>query len=722
MFRIVLTFVLAVSSLTMYGQVPSLMMTNKDFEVREELAKREPWAAAILETLIHDADEFPSSYEERFGLTSVELPPEGGQWLHWYVCPETGTPLQFHPPNHNVCPDTGKEYSGRPFDQVPYQLRNDALHAAALKLGLAYRFTGDAKYAIKAASLLEAYADAYATWPLHDNNGKPSPNGARAYSQTLDESIWLIDLAWAYDLVRGSGQFTDAEKKHVEKDLLLASCDTISKAHREPTYNIQAWINGAIAAVGYTLRDPVLIHEAVDGPIGFRYQMHHFVQQGFWLEGSWGYQFYAMRPLTMTAQMAKLAGTDLWKEEPALLSLFQAPLGVVLPDGRLPAFNDTASTSLYDQDYLYERAYAASADSEYLRVLEHGGRTSLESLLFGVEHLPPSPVTSPGSQVFAEAGFATLRNTKNDFTIVTKFGPHGGAHGHFDKLGFVLYAQGRVLGVDPGNQLYGLPLHHEWDAMTVAHNTVSVDQERQSAATGRLLDWETGDNWTAVSMDAGPVYPDVDLQRTILLTPEYSLIIDHDTSLDGKPHTFDWTYHNFGKETLIAPFSLKPFRQFPKANGYGHLADSTSAQTSSEIDLRFDVVGDGRVHQTEARSNSGEATVRIPQQMPALPDPKSQIPATLHFSMAGAPATQLVTGTAPGPDLRVPVPFVLVRRVGIQEEFIATLAPGEDRKGGVPEETISVERLSSGEIIVQSAHFVDTIHTGNKFTYLRDRH
>jgi len=108
MFRIVLTFVLAISSLTMYGQVPSLMMTNKDFEVRKELAKREPWAAAILETLIHDADEFPSSYEERFGLTSVELPPEGGQWLHWYVCPETGTPLQFHPPNHNVCPDTGR--------------------------------------------------------------------------------------------------------------------------------------------------------------------------------------------------------------------------------------------------------------------------------------------------------------------------------------------------------------------------------------------------------------------------------------------------------------------------------------------------------------------------------------------------------------------------------------------------------------------------------------
>ena len=128
-----------------------------------------------------------------------------------------------------------------------------------MRLGLAYRFTGDTKYAVKAASLLKAYANAYSTWKLHDNYGKPTDNGGRAYSQTLDESIWLIDIAWAYDLVRGSGQFSDREKRHIENDLLRASYQTVSKAHHEPTFNIQAWINGAIAAVGYTLHDPALI-------------------------------------------------------------------------------------------------------------------------------------------------------------------------------------------------------------------------------------------------------------------------------------------------------------------------------------------------------------------------------------------------------------------------------------------------------------------------------
>ena len=718
----ILALLIVTQCIEAFAQDPSLMMTQNDFHERGEIAQREPWARADLMSLIQDADQFEASYEKRFGLTSVELPPEGGQWLHWYVCPETGTELQFRPPNHNVCPDTGKEYSGPPFDQVVYQLRNDALHVAALRLGLAYRFTGETKYAVKAASLLKAYANAYSTWKLHDNYGKPTDNGGRAYSQTLDESIWLIDIAWTYDLVRGSGQFSDGEKRHIENDLLRASYQTVSKAHSEPTFNIQAWINGAIAAVGYTLHDPALINEALDGPIGFRYQMHHFVQQGFWIEGAWGYQFYAMRPLVMTAQMAKLAGTDLWKEEPALLSLFHSPLGVVLPDGQLPAFNDTTSIDLYDQDFLYERAYAVTPDPEFLRVIEPGGRTSLDSLLFGVEKLPPTPTSTPHSEVFAEAGFAALRNPENDFTIVTKFGMHGGAHGHFDKLGFILYAHGRVLGIDPGTQLYGLPLHREWDSMTVAHNTISVDQERQAAATGNLLDWENGANWTAVSMDAGPVYITADLRRTILLTPEYSLLVDRDTSSDGKPHTFDWVYHNLGKITLIAPSRLQPFQQFPSVNGYAHLSDPMTAETAGDIEVRFDATGDGHLHTSEASSNSPPATTRALKPKDASSNHRLQIPATLRLRMLGTPTSEFFTGTAPGQDLRVAVPFVLVRRSGIAAEFITLLVPSASAEVDDPEGALTVEHRTLGVIVVHGSRFVDTIQLGEKLSYRREMH
>jgi hypothetical protein len=719
MIRILPAVLMAITSLTACAQEPSLMMTLADFHQRSLIAQREPWARADLANLIHEADDFPASYEKSFGLSSVQLPPEGGQWLHWYVCPATGSKLEFHPPNHNVCPDTGKEYPGYPFDQVVYQLRNDALHRAAVTLGLAYRFTGNIKYAAEATSLLEDYADVYSTWKLHDNNGKPTANGARAYSQTLDESIWLIDIAWSYDLVRGSGEFTAADKQHIENDLLRASYRTVSKAPNPPGYNIQAWINAAIAAVGYTLHDPALINQAIDGPIGFRHQMRNYVHEGFWIEGAYFYQFYAMRALVMTARMATLANTDLWKQEPALLSLFQGPLGIVLPDGSLPAFNDSNNISLYEQDYLYESAYAASRDPDLLRVIAPHGRNDLEALLFGVEHLPPAPRARLSSRVFPESGFATLRNPKNDFTIVAKFGPHGGAHGHYDKLDFVLFAQGRVLGLTPGTQQYGLPIHARWDSMSIAHNTVSVDQLRQLAATGKLLDWETGANFTSVTMDAGPVYAAADLQRTILLTPEYSLVVDRDTSLDGKPHAFDWIYHNLGTATVIVPTTLQPFTGFPDMNGYEYLNDATTEQTAADVRVRFKAIGNGHLYKVDQPANSSKASDGVTEYTATAPNPRLQIPAIMNLTMLGAPATQFIMGTAPGPDLRVPIPFVLVRRAATAVNFIALLAPSGPANASKRASEITVQHLPLA-IIVRGPHFRDIIQPGARLSFRRE--
>jgi hypothetical protein len=225
------------------------------------------------------------------------------------------------------------------------------------------------------------YADKYKDYSIVDNYGKQSNTGARIYSQTLNESIWLIDMTFAYDLVRGSGAPGADDRTHIERDLLIQSAATVVRGHKEPTNNIQSWINGAQAAVGFELGEKSLIDEAIDGPLGFRYQMKNYVHEGFWIEGSWGYQFYAMRPLAATAEMAKRHGMDLWKQEPALASMFLAPLGVVLPDGKLPGFNDSNEVLLYPNASLYEVAYANSQDASLLAVLDNAPRTSPQGTL-----------------------------------------------------------------------------------------------------------------------------------------------------------------------------------------------------------------------------------------------------------------------------------------------------------------------------------------------------
>ena len=110
------------------------------------------------------------------------------------------------------------------------------------------------------------------------------------------------------------------------------------------------------------------------------------------------------------------------------------------------------------------------------------------------------------SAVFPDAGYAMLRAKNTDLSVILKFGPHGGGHGHYDKLGEIVYAEGRTQAVDPGTQLYGMALHKEWDQMSVAHNTITVDELRQDQATGKLVAWKDGDNYVAVTASAGPAY------------------------------------------------------------------------------------------------------------------------------------------------------------------------------------------------------------------------
>ena len=76
-----------------------------------------------------------------------------------------------------------------------------------------------------------------------------------------------------------------------------------------------------------------------------------------------------MRPLTDTAEIAKRHGMDLWKQEPALTSMFRSPLGIVLPNGELPAFNDSEEVRLYANASLYELAYENTHDPMLLAVL-----------------------------------------------------------------------------------------------------------------------------------------------------------------------------------------------------------------------------------------------------------------------------------------------------------------------------------------------------------------
>src|SRR5207247_7424063 len=161
-------------------------------------------------------------------------------------------------------------------------------------------------------------------------------------------------------------------------------------------------------------------------------------------------------------------------------------------------------------------------DARYGAVLA-GSKRGMESLLWGAESLPAADAALLGSEMLPSAGVAILRASGSDHTLAIKFGPHGGGHGHFDKLSFISYANGARQAADPGTQAYGAKSHATWDKMTVAHNTIAVDEKTQAGATGRLLDWMPLPSATAIRVSAGPVYTGVEMERTIVHTGSSTL-------------------------------------------------------------------------------------------------------------------------------------------------------------------------------------------------------
>jgi hypothetical protein len=174
--------------------------------------------------------------------------------------------------------------------------------------------------------------------------------------------------------------------------------------------------------------------------------------------------------------------------------------------------------------------------------------------------------------------------------------------------------------------------------MTVAHNTLSVDGKVQAEATGKLLEWIPLPGVAMIRLDAGPAYPGITLERTILLTPEYALDSFHAAAADQTPHRYDWLYHNFG--ALSAALTLEPYANLPRENGYQHLTGARSTVTSGTWSVAFE-----------------------------------QKAANLRVQMLGADGTEVVAGEGLGPDLRVPVPFVMARRTASSTRFVTLLEP-----------------------------------------------
>lgn len=541
--------------------------------------------------------------------STLEPPARGAGWLHNYFCPTHGTRLVYDPtqPHAHRCPTDEEVLSGDPYDAAWRACAHDELIAGMRAAALVWVATGDERYAEHVATKLATYNDRYARYRPH---GKHAGKG-RALGQSLDEAVWAIPLAWSYDAVR---DFLDDDlRTRLESKLLRWVGNHLYGQLWRRIHNIECWHLAGLATVGVVLDEERFIAPALDDEHGLPAQLRAGVlDDGWWYEGSASYHFYTMRAVLALATALRHRVPEL-ADQPRLREMFTAPLRIARTDLTLPALNDgwvsvTEPPGIGAFAPVYEQAWAlwqepAHADA-LARIYAAGtARASLEAFQFGPDATDLAGRVEPRatrSECFEASGYTVFRagmsssaDDSDERWLLLKYGPHGGGHGHPDKLGLDLHAFGQRLAPDLGTPGYGVPTHRTWFRQTLSHNTVVIGEASQPPQSGRLVRFtapEAADvgvaeavaSWAAHSGDsasssdtadtaAASAYDGVAMRRLLLWRARYFV----DVVLVSCPEArqIDLAWHHLGALESPASDVLEPADWTPPNATYAHLED-----------------------------------------------------------------------------------------------------------------------------------------------------
>lgn len=432
------------------------------------------------------------------------IPHEGvSGWSHYYFCPDCSVHLLFEidKKHSHTCPSCHREFSGEIYDSAWYRLLNDFFTKGAYHLGLLFMLTGEGKYARKAAAILSEYARYYPEYQVHGNI--PYNNPGKANAQTLDESSFLKDLAFAYDLV--NSEMERDECTYVRERLFREGMEFLIKNRMDQLHNHEVICDGAIGILALLLDDKKALAFALDSKYGLLYQLEEgTLCDGYWFECSTAYHFYALEAFFHYEKFARHTDASNLLEM-RYRKMLDIAFNYLREDISFTRINDAKADqgqiAAYD---IFEFAYAVFRDERILallrKVYEMKPRFSIESYFFGVKELPSSPVALEFPSYASDGGLgaSVIRGNNHEF-LLFRHGPYGGEHDHYDRLGISYNYLDTPVSEDFGTCGYGAPYHYGYFKHTGTHNTVVLDEENQAPSSGKLDFFTQEDGCTDVS-------------------------------------------------------------------------------------------------------------------------------------------------------------------------------------------------------------------------------
>lgn len=344
----------------------------------------------------------------------LDQPVNHGGWSGNFKCPGTNTSLEFNynSPKLHRCPIDGKSYTGDLMDAAWIEIWHNNAAQAVADLGLAFRVTGDQRYAAKARDILAYYAERFLSVPLNVIYG-------RVHYQSLDEAVAAIGLIDGYDLIRDT--LPESDRVDISLNLLKPLAELV-QSYPTVTSNFQAWTVAAVHGVGSAIGDERLRKWALDDPeMGTEFLLNKArLSDGWWWEGAASYHVYALQALTSLAVSARNLGERDYTVDERFRSMHTTLLPYLHPDLTIPAAGDGGTWGRrFGPSFaaMAEWAYAEYGERDFATGLNYAytnlgrPRSDRWALRFGVDTLPSLSGPRQPSATFGGLGETVLRSS-----------------------------------------------------------------------------------------------------------------------------------------------------------------------------------------------------------------------------------------------------------------------------------------------------------------------
>ncbi len=568
-------------------------------------------------------------------------------------------PVEILPDGKFRCPICDTIWTPTDVQKGRDRFRNQ--RAALQPLGLAALLTGEERFAQPARQILLAIAAAYCHYP-------PSPTGTRFGLNYMHECQFLSPALVCLWYLKAAGLISPEELKTIEEGLINPAVETL-QASQAGTPNQQIFRAATIGLAGLVLDWPPYLAWALRHPqkgwlpLALRY----IGADGGWKEGSPSYHMTAAQWLIPFPATLSFQGFNLFEQDAELrtrmTAFFTFPLRIMRPDFRLPNLNDGGLSG--SGAAWYAAAWSLTGEESLLPWV------SPDLFVDTPANLPPR--NPPRRSVkLPDFGVAILNDDGTDGRenwVLLDYGPHGGGHGHFDKLNVLSFLHGQPIHDDSGSA-YASPLHFSWLRNTLSHNTIVVDEKAQQPCQGSLDHWSSlPEQPPMLSASTELAYSGVRLERTIVLAFGVQVLID--TARSDDPHQYDWIFTSYGTVSN-ASFPVSPRGPLPSQPLPPEVFKRNLWNWTPTAGVGYDVPR----NLLEGRA---ESYWRLDWEGVKAPYLRDRPPIRVRWLGWVSSPVHIVWGDVPGlalaPDA---MRWVRVRQEGKEAVWVTVLSPGED--------------------------------------------